>query len=417
MSKPATEEGNLPEVANDDFAALRGQARDAFQKQGWPGRRHESYKYSALTRLGRKDWPRAEKPATPLDLPEPLGARYAWVNGYRVASADLDWVRVLKDCINPAPLELARLLGHVAPETEPVVALNTALFDHGLWADLAAGAAPERPLELTWAAGSQTAGHAQHARLALRLGAESRLVLIERHTGGAEEALRSRVAEIALDAGARLLHVRINDADPGMNLLGYSAVEVAAGAEYRCLTLDLGAGLARESYHVHLAGERASASLRGLAITAGRRHADSDVVIEHDALHTRSRQFFRGIVDNRSRSVYSGRVVVRPGAQKADSLQESANLLLSSGAEADTRPQLEIYADDVVCNHGAATGAIDEDALFYLQSRGVDAAAARRMIAFGFARTVLEGIENTALHQSLLRLLADHMQAPAEMNE
>ncbi|MGH8162128.1 MAG: Fe-S cluster assembly protein SufD [Gammaproteobacteria bacterium] len=417
MNKPAAEKVTLPKVANDGFASLRGKAREAFERQGWPGRRHESYKYSALTRLGRKEWPRAEKAAVSSDLPAPLGTRLAWVNGYPVASPRLDWIKALKDCANPVPLELARLLGHVAPEADPVVALNTALFDHGAWIELADGAATEQPLELTWAADARAAGHAQHGRFALRLGAGSRLVLIERHVGGAGDALRSRVAEIALGEGARLFHIRINDADPGMNLLGYTAVEAQAGADYRCLTLDLGAKLARESYYVHLAGDRTNASLRGLAITDGSRHADSDVVVEHDALFTRSRQFFRGVVDDRSRSVYSGRVIVRPGAQKTNSLQESANLLLSSKAEADARPQLEIYADDVVCNHGAATGAIDEDALFYLQSRGVDATAARRMIAFGFARTVLEDVEDSALHQTLMRLLADDMQAPPEMSE
>ena len=133
--------------------------------------------------------------------------------------------------------------------------------------------------------------------------------------------------------------------------------------------------------------------------------------VVHDALDTRSRQLFRGVLDGRSRSVYSGRVVVCPHAQKTDSGQASANLLLSAHAEADTRPQLEIHADNVTCNHGAATGAIDPDALFYLQSRGLDADAARRMIAYGFAAHILADLDEARLHRELLALLAARMQA------
>lgn len=417
MSEPAAEEIVLPEIAKDGFAPLRGEARESFLRQGWPGRRNESYKYSALTKLGRKDWPRATKSESIPELPKAMGMRSAWVDGYPIAAAEFDWVKSLEDCVDPAPLDLARLLGRIAPEADPVVALNTALFDHGAWVDLPDHAAPDQPLELTWAGSEQGAEHAHHARLALRLGAGSRLVLVERNVDGAKDALRSRVAEIALGAGAKLLHIRINDADPDAYLLGYTAVEAEAGTDYRCITLDLGAKLARESWHVHLAGDDAATSLRGLALTDGRRHADSNVVVEHDALDTRSRQFFRGILDGRSKSVYSGRVIVRQDAQKADSLQESANLLLSPKAEADGRPQLEIYADDVVCNHGAATGAIDEDALFYLQSRGVDATTARRMIAFAFARNVLDGVKDTPLHRMLTELLAAHMEIPREMSE
>lgn len=249
------------------------------------------------------------------------------------------------------------------------------------------------------------------------MGRNSRLVLIERHLGGPADTLATRVAEIALAAGARLLHIRLNEAGGGTRLLGHTTVHAGQGASYHCLNLDLGAKLSRETFLVNLAGDDASATLSGLALLDGKRHADADVRVIHDALHTRSRQAFRGVLDGRSRSVYSGRVVVRPDAQKTDSGQESANLLLSPHAEADARPQLEIYADDVICNHGAATGAIDPDALFYLQSRGLDADAARRMIAYGFAARVLNGLDDADLRHRLSTLLASRMQAPREVLE
>ncbi|MDN5865553.1 MAG: Fe-S cluster assembly protein SufD [Gammaproteobacteria bacterium] len=312
---------------------------------------------------------------------------------------------------------LAELLGQLAPQDDPVVALNTALFDHGAWLDLPAEAAPGEPLEIVHAIGAHDSPSETHARLAIHLGENARLTLVERFIGDCDDALLSRVAEMALDAGAELLHIRLNEAGDGSQLLGHTSVRVGERAQYRCLTLDLGAKLAREAFHIDLAEDAAATRLTGLALTDGRRHADSDVLVTHHATHTLSRQNFRGVLDGRSRSVYSGKVLVAPGAQKSDSSQNSANLLLSRKAEADTRPQLEIYADDVACDHGAATGAIDPDALFYLESRGIRADAARRMIAYGFAAHSLDAVRDNALFKPLTTLLADRMQAPEEVQE
>ncbi|MGH8225680.1 MAG: SufB/SufD family protein, partial [Gammaproteobacteria bacterium] len=212
-------------------------------------------------------------------------------------------------------------------------------------------------------------------------------------------------------------HLRLNEAAGNTTLLGHTAVHVGEQAHYRCLALDLGAKLARETLDVALEGNDGGTDLAGLALLDGKRHSDQHVTVEHKGLCTRSRQNFRGVLDGRSRGIYSGLVRVQPGAQKSDSGQESANLLLSPRAEADVRPQLEIYADDVACNHGSAIGAIDPDALFYLQSRGVDADAARRMIAYGFAVRTLNMIEDESLRRALAGLIADRLDAPAEVRE
>lgn len=418
MSEATAFASALPQAADDGFAALRREARDRFLSRGWPTRRDESYKYTDLSALERKPWPRAGKPSGALQLPAALGARSVWTDGYPAGDSGTGNVTSLQECAGSPPEALARLLGRLAPEDDPVVALNTALFDHGAWIELGDGESRDAPLELVHATGRERAEAAAcHGRLALRMGRDSRLVLIERHLGGDTDTLRTRVAEIALAAGARLLHIRLNEAGGGTRLLGHTTVRAGHGASYRCLNLDLGAKLSRETFVVNLVEDEASAALSGLALLDGKRHADADVRVVHDALRTRSRQAFRGVLDGRSRSVYSGRVVVRPGAQKTDSGQESANLLLSPRAEADARPQLEIYADDVVCNHGAATGAIDPDALFYLRSRGLDADAARRMVAYGFAARVLADLEDATLHRELSALLARHMQAPPEVLE
>lgn len=408
----------MPQTASDGFAALRREARDRFLSRGWPTRRDESYKYTDLSALERKAWPRAGRPSNRPELPAALGARSVWCDGYLDGTPDGGNVTSLQGCATTPPDALAGLLGQLAPQDDPVAALNTALFDHGAWIELGDGETPDTPLELAHTvARDRGEAAACHGRLALRMGRDSRLVLIERHLGGDVDTLRTRVAEIVLAAGARLLHIRLNEAGDGTRLLGHTTVRAGHGATYRCLTLDLGAKVSREAFVVDLAEDEASATLSGLALLDGKRHADADVRVVHDALRTRSRQAFRGVLDGRSRSVYSGRVVVRPDAQKTDSGQESANLLLSPRAEADTRPQLEIYADDVICNHGAATGAIDPDALFYLRSRGLDADSARRMVAYGFAARVLADLEDATLHRELSSLLARRMQAPREVLE
>ncbi|MDN5874525.1 MAG: Fe-S cluster assembly protein SufD, partial [Sinobacteraceae bacterium] len=370
----------LPEVARDGFHALRHAARDSFMEQGWPNRRVEAYKYTSLVRFKEKTWQRPQAPGEVGELPQALGNRMLWVDGYTDGASPDAHLQLLRDCAAAPSSGLSTLLGQLAPWDDPVVALNTALFDHGAWLDLPAGAAPETPLEIVHAFGRHASPSETHARLAIHLGENARLTLVERFSGDCDDALLSRVAEIALDVGAELLHIRLNEAGDGSQILGHSSVRVGAGAHYRCLTLDLGGKLAREAFHVDLDGQSARTDLTGLALTDRQRHADSDVLIRHNATHTVSKQHFRGILDGRSRSVYSGKVLVAQGAQKSDSSQNSANLLLSRGAEADTRPQLEIYADDVSCDHGAATGAIDPDALFYLESRGIPADAARRMI-------------------------------------
>lgn len=409
----------LPAATDDGFAALRRPARARYLEQGLPTRRDESYKYTDLSTLARQEWPRAPRPASPPELPEALGERRLWIDGYPASSeATGTLVREIQDCAASPPAALNALLGRLAPIEDPVVALNTALFDHGAWVSLPAGATPEKPLELTYASSERNAAASMHARLAVELGPDARLVLIERHTGTSADTLATRVAEISLATGAELLHLRLNTAGSGTRLLGYTTLRAAEGARYRCLNLDFGARLSRESIVVALRGNHSETILHGLCLLTDRQQADTDVRVVHDALHTQSRQFFRGVLDGSSRGVYSGRVIVQPGAQKTVSEQTSANLLLSRKAEADTRPQLEIYADDVICNHGAATGAIDPDALFYLQSRGLGVEIARCMLAYGFATRVLNSFDlPTDLYRRLSRLLAGHMQAPPEVLE
>ena len=399
----------------DGFTALRRRAREAFLARGLPDRRNENYKYTDLTPLGAASWPRARGDTEAPVLPVALGRRTVWLDGRLAAGETGTFLTPLPGGGREKQRDPGAPVGEQADLADPIVALNTALFDHGARIDVPAGTRLDEPLELVFAHGTREGPAATHARVALRLGRGSRCVLIERHIGAAGPALATRVAEVELGPGAELWHLRLNEAGAATWLLGHTAVRVGEQASYRCLGLDLGGKLERESLCIRLQSPGAHAELAGLAILDGRRHADSHVLVEHAAAGTRSRQHFRGVLDGHSRNAYTGRVRVASGAQKSDAEQKSANLLLSRRAEADCRPQLEIYADDVACSHGAATGAIDPEALFYLRSRGIDADAARRMIAYGFAAHVLDTVDDHRLRRPLAVLLAERMQTAEEV--
>ncbi len=418
---PATASVKPPEAAAAGFPELRCQARACFREQGLPSRRIEAYKYSDLTFLAREKWV-GESPASglPPGLPEPWGRRLLWLNGrFLDPGENAGEIQEIGAIATHPPAGLKALLGQLADPDDPLVNLNTMRFDHGGWIDLPAGARPEQPLELFFTHVPGDHPTAAHTRLALHLGANSRLVLIERHVGADQgpACLASLVAEIDLEPGAELVHLRLIQMGTQGRMLGRTEARVGAGACYRAFNYDAGTRLARHALRVRLVAPGAVTDLAGVQVLQGREQADNDVTVIHDAISTRSRQYFRGVLAGHSRGIYSGRIKVEPKAQKTDASQESAGLLLSRQAEADTRPQLEIYADDVICNHGASTGAIDPDSLFYLQSRGIDAASARRMIAYGFAARVFATLEIPALKSAVTHLIAGRLQAPEEIRE
>lgn len=419
--KLATVSVESPEATVGGFSELRCRARVRFREQGLPSRRVEAYKYSDLTSLAKEEWVVGSAASgLPPGLPEPWGRRLLWLNGRLLDPGESgDEIREIGAIAAHPPSGLKALIGQLTDSDDPLVNFNTMQFDHGAWIDLPAGVRPERPLELLFTHAPGERPVAAHARLALHLGANSRLVLIERHIGPDQglACLATLVAEIDLEPGAELIHLRLIQMGTQGRMLGRTETRVGAGAGYRAFNYDAGTRLARHTLRVRLAAPGAGTSLAGIQILQDREQADNDVSVIHDATSTRSRQYFRSVLAGHSRGIYSGRIKVEPKAQKADSSQESASLLLSRQAEADTRPQLEIYADDVSCNHGASTGAIDPDSLFYLQSRGIDAANARRMIAYGFAARVFAPLEISVLKDAVTRLIADRLQAPEEVRE
>ncbi|MBM4197159.1 MAG: Fe-S cluster assembly protein SufD [Gammaproteobacteria bacterium] len=263
--------------------------------------------------------------------------------------------------------------------------LNAALLGDGTFVDLPAGVTDAAPLYLACATSTAAA---TASRIVIRCGRQRRATLLL-HFLSASACASSTVVDIHCEAGAELSLVVLQDQSDDAIHLGCERVSVAAGASLDMVMLDAGAGLARNDLLVTLADAGARLRLASLMVGDGARHVDQYCRIEHRGTSTSSQVTVRGIADEGSRLVFNGKVIVHPGAKGADAAMRNQNLLLSAAAEVDTRPELEINENEVRCSHGATTGQLDQNALFYLRSRGIADTAARRMLLGAFAREIL----------------------------
>jgi len=278
----------------------------------------------------------------------------------------------------------------------PRAALNTMLFEDGALIDL-----PEEAdggaIELLSLIQSNDRPVAVHPRHVVRLAAGAKLVLIERAIGRGEgRYLHNPVVEIRLGEGAHLTHVRIQQEAAGGIHLSTVFAKVAAGGTYDSFLLHAGAKLSRSEAHVSLDGPKATAHLNGAQLLADGQHGDCTTFLDHAAPDCASRQTVKTVLAGRSRGVFQGKIHVHQVAQRTDGYQMNQALLLSEQAEIDSKPQLEIYADDVKCSHGATVGALDEDQLFYLRARGIPQAAARSMLVEAFLQEAVETVDGNS---------------------
>jgi Fe-S cluster assembly protein SufD len=370
---------------------LRAEAAALLGGQGLPGPREEAWRYTPLrgfaeTRFGPPE--RCDPPAALLArVPAISGTRLVFVNGrfHSELSGVPKGIRVTTG--EPAFGRLAR------PGEEKLVALNTMLAEDGAAIRVPAGVDGGTVVLVSLATGG---GQGFHPRHEVVLEAGARLTLVDLAIG-VGEYLHNPVLTADVAAGAVLAHLRIQDEGEGAYHLSTAYAEVAAGGTYDSFALTLGARLARMEVHARLAGPEAAAHLNaaqllGDAATGVGQHADFTTVVRHDAPNTASRQTVKNVLTGRARGVFQGKIEVDRLAQKTDGYQMNQALLLSPDAEMDSKPQLEIYADDVKCSHGATVGALDQDQMFYLRSRGVPLVQARAMLVRAFLTEALDPI-------------------------
>ena len=404
--------------------AQRRAALETFRASGFPTLRHEDWKYTDARPIAQRRFRLGGSIAVP-DAAAVTSHRLAehqlvFVDGRFVPAlstlARLPGgveVMSLAEVLAHAPERLEPWLGRYAqPARNGFAALNAAFLHDGAFIHLARGAALEAPLQLLSVA-SGVAGSLAYVRNLIVAETGSAASVIESYVAlGDAPGLTNSVTELALEPGAHVEHYRIGREGAGAYHVGSTHAQLSRDSRYTSHSIAFGGRIVRHELYATLDGEGAQCTLNGLTVTRGRQHVDNHTRIDHRQRHGTSRELYKGVLDGESRAVFSGRIVVHPQAQHTDAEQANHNLLLSAGAEADSRPQLEIYADDVKCSHGATVGNLDPDALFYLRTRGLGAAHARSLLVYAFASEVLARIRLAALRAALEEQLALRLALP-----
>jgi Fe-S cluster assembly protein SufD len=310
-------------------------------------------------------------------------------------------------------------LAHYAQgEDNPFTALNTAFFQDGGFVYVPAGKRLEAPVHLLFISTGNEVGAASHPRNLILAEKASEVTVLESYVSVAESpSFTNAVTELVLGEGAVVEHGKFQDEN--RNAFHIAAVHAHLGRSCNFISHSIatGARLSRNNIRTALAGEGVECILNGLYLTRGDQLADHHMVVEHAQPHCNSHEYYNGILDGRSKGVFHGRILVRPGAQKTDAKQTNKNLLLSEDATVDTKPQLEIYADDVKCTHGATVGQLNEEAVYYLRSRGLGAETARRMLIHAFAGEIIERIRHVPARQELDKLMWERLEQHPRVGE
>ena len=399
--------------APDWLRELRGQAAGAFRAAGLPHRKVEAWKYTPMRAFEGYELATAAA-AQDGDIPAPLCERACVVDirdgvlmappaGLPEGLPEGLTVLSLAAGLERFEARLRPLYEAVELEgaTHAFTALNTALARQGLVVHVRRGCDAGRLL-LRWSSALGAAARMRQFRVFLLLEDDARLDLVEQFMsswGGIDsnEAGLNLLCQAEIGERAALRQTRVQAESAQAVLLTATSLVQAADSRFDFCGFDFGAGLARHELNVRLAGDGAAARIAGAFLLDGRRYADNHVCVEHHAPNCSSEQFFRGVLGGRSRGVFNGRALIQPGADGSSVRQSNANLVLSPLAEMDTKPELEIYADEVEASHGATVGQLDETAVFYLRSRGLSEAAARRLLTAAFCRAVTDRVEGSGL--------------------
>ena len=404
------------------LADLRSRGLEAFADNGFPtaSRGNEKWKYTSVVPISRAVLGYAFEPglagageiraAAPWDEDE---ARLVFVDGH--------YSEELSNPLSAPGLRLDRLsaassngaaaphsLGSLAsPGDDAFVALNTAFLRDGVAVEAQADAEATTAMHLVYVSTDREKPSASHPRTLVVAGRNSRLTVLESYVGlGDGSYLTNAVTEIVAEEGSSVEHYRYMAESANAFHVGSSYARLERDSSFRSTSFARGARIARNGLSVVLEAPGASCVLKGLYYTTGSEHIDNHIDVDHAGPGASSDQYFKGILDGSSKAVFSGRVLVRPDAQKTFARQADKNVVLSDRARINTKPSLEIYADDVQCFHGATAGAVADDAIFYMRSRGVDEKTARALFVHGFASEIVDAIELPSLRGHLDRMLS-----------
>jgi Fe-S cluster assembly protein SufD len=410
---------------------LRKAGIAGFAELGFPTLKHEDWRFTNLAPLTKLPLHPAPEPAasslTKADLRQFLFSdlettRLVFVDGH--FSPELSTLEPVPAGVKigslaaalstPEPLLEKHLARCVAGDENPFAALNTALFRDGAFIYVPAEQSVLHPVHLLFISRGQAPGATVQPRNLIIAERNSKLTVLESYVSlGDAASFTNAMSEFIIGDGAQVEHCKVQDENLQAFHVATLHSRIGRSARFISHSFALGARLSRNNLRTTLAGEGLECVLNGLYVTRDEQLADHHMVVEHAAAHCASHEYFNGILDGRSRGVFHGRILVQPGAQKTDAKQTNKNLLLTDDATANTKPQLEIYADDVKCTHGATIGQLDEDAIFYLRARGIGLDTARRMLIHAFAGEIIDRIQCEPVRERLDQVVWDRLEQSA----
>jgi Fe-S cluster assembly protein SufD len=407
------------------LAKLRQDAFAQFAKSGFPSTSDEDWRFTNVTPIAKTDFQLVPKRSYE-SLRQPLhsyviagaACRVVFVNGYFTpelsAFSDLPagvLVASLAEQIATHPERIEPHLGrYLNTERDPFCALNTVFIEDGAFIQVRAGTILEAPIHLLFVSIGEQGPLMNHPRNLILAENHSEVTVVEEYVSlGSSPVFCNAATELIAGEGAVVSHYRIEQENEGTFQISTLRIQQGQAANVSSHGVLLGGALVRNNVHPVLAGEGGECLINGLFLGRAREHLDNYMLVEHAKPHCESRQFYNGILDEQAHGVFHGRIVVHKDAQKTDAKQTNRNLLLSDDAQIDTKPQLEIFADDVKCTHGATIGQIEENALFYLRTRGIDEVSARRLLLEAFASECLDRMKQGPARTHIAELIREHI--------
>jgi Fe-S cluster assembly protein SufD len=414
-------------LASQPFHTVREQAVTNFEKLGFPTTKKEEWRFTNIASIAKADFKIAEKknsPTVSIEDIEPFllanwqGARIVFIDGFY--SEHLSDIKNISGKITLEPLSchfegktgfVNKNLSKIAAfDDEAFTALNTAFTTEGCLIHIPAKVIENNGIHIIHlAASGQTLTSPRN--MILCNDNTQALIIESYHTLYNEEVFVNSVTEVLVGENARLYHYKLQDESLKSNHISNVAINQKSNSNYISASFIFGGKLVRNNISTKLDGEGISSTLNGLYISREEQHIDNNTFIDHAKPHCESHELYRGILMDKSKGVFSGKILVRQDAQKTDAKQSNNCLLLSEDTQIDAKPQLEIYADDVKCTHGATVGQLDESAMFYFRARGIPKEKALSMLTYAFAEEIITGIKDDCLRDRVEHLLLDRLKS------
>jgi Fe-S cluster assembly protein SufD len=422
-----------PQLGESWLRRLRDSSFDRFQQIGFPSTDHEEWKYTNVAAIAKGKFGPIVDALPPVLRVEDIEphlykeareSRIVFIDGIFAEELsnlfalppDVVVMDLVKAIQSPEHGEVIRaeLARHADYNEDGFTALNTAMFGSGAFIRIPRGRKIEIPIHVLFLFEPRFEPLASFPRVLIVAEENCEATVIESYAHLHDQTcFTNSVVEVVVNAGARLRHYRLQQENVNAFHVATSMIDLGPQSSYDTTAITLGAQLSRHTIGVRMDHEGAECWVDGLYMIDGNQHTDTHSLIDHRQPHCTSHQLYKGILDGKSRAVFNGKVFVRPGAQQTDAMQTNKNMLLSNEARVDTKPQLEIFADDVKCAHGAAIGQLDEDELFYLQTRGMHRDVARNLLTYGFAEEVIAKIGIDSIKAQLDEAVLHRLHAEA----